>query len=66
MPATKNTEPEKQDAPKEKPVQLADAGASSDPLVQKALADLEIAQRNNDEEAVKAAVASLTGLGVAL
>jgi hypothetical protein len=46
-------------------VVLGDAGASSNPLVHQLLAHLEIAERNDDKDAAKAAVAALAELGVA-
>jgi hypothetical protein len=61
--AAKKPEPEKPTPP---PAVLGDAGASTNPLVHKALADLETAERNDDKDAVKAAKAQLAELGVSV
>jgi hypothetical protein len=49
--------------PQKAPV-LGSAAASSDPAVHQLLAQRDIAERNGDAGAVKAATASLAGLGV--
>ena len=47
------------------PPTLVPAGESADPAVHQLLAAREIAERNGDEDAVKAATAALAELGVA-
>jgi hypothetical protein len=53
----------KPEAKPEKKAALAQAGASGDPVVHQAIAELETAKTNDNEKAIEAAKAKLADLG---
>ena len=64
MAEQKADRPQPQKAPDPPPPVLGTAAASSDPAVHQLLAQRDIADRNGDQDAVKAATAALAALGV--
>jgi hypothetical protein len=62
MPTVKSDDP-KPEPKKAETAPLGDAGASTDPAVHQLLAQLEIHERNGDEDGVKTVTVRLADLG---